>query len=165
MKHDNMNEYALPFAAWELRLYLDTHPDDECALNEYRRLCASIGDKCNYACHTVDAHGGYSRNGNTRSVTRENDCGCGGDARGMNHDGGYGRKGNTCGMSREPGNGGGGNYGGCRCDSGNYAISRGENSDCGCEGKNDGHDRVNVWSWIEGPWPWEPEANVTGGDC
>lgn len=28
----NHNRFALPFAAWELRLYLDTHPDDERAL-------------------------------------------------------------------------------------------------------------------------------------
>ena len=46
----SMHEYALPFAAWELRLYLDTHPCDERALAAYRQLCVSAGGKCNYAC-------------------------------------------------------------------------------------------------------------------
>lgn len=31
--------WAKPFAAWELRLYLDTHPRDERALYLYEKLC------------------------------------------------------------------------------------------------------------------------------
>ena len=45
------NRFALPFAAWELRLYLDTHPDDERALAAYKKLCATIG-RCSYPCVT-----------------------------------------------------------------------------------------------------------------
>lgn len=48
-KHD----YALPFAAWEVRLYLDTHPDDRQALALYQSLCQQCGVKGSYAC--VDA--------------------------------------------------------------------------------------------------------------
>lgn len=67
-KCDSDNESALSFAAWELRLYLNTHPDDERALEAYRKLCASHESKCNYACHTDDARGGI---GHTDSS-----CGC-----------------------------------------------------------------------------------------
>ena len=42
------HSYALPFAAWELRLYLDTHPDDERALAAFRGLCGDHA--CDYAC-------------------------------------------------------------------------------------------------------------------
>ena len=39
---------ARSFAAWEVRLYLDTHPEDASALALYRRLCAQ---ECGgYAC-------------------------------------------------------------------------------------------------------------------
>ncbi len=148
MKHENMNEYALPFAAWELRLYLDTHPEDEAALREYRRLCTMSGGHCNYACHTTDAHAvAY---GTTDTV---NAGGCGCDAP----------------MGR--GNGGG-NYGGNRCDNGNYRAARAENGGnangcgCGCGGNNNDNgtsNGYNVWSWVDGPWPWEIGAN--GGDC
>lgn len=64
--HDS--EYALPFAAWELRLYLNTHPSDLRALTAYKKLCAEAGSKCNYACHTADARGNASHNGTA--------CGC-----------------------------------------------------------------------------------------
>ncbi len=73
--HDTM--YALPFAAWELRLYLNTHPDDERALAAYKQLCAAQGSKCNYACHTDDARGSVSHAGGN--------CGC---AAGTTHKGG-----------------------------------------------------------------------------
>ena len=33
---------ALGFAAWELRLYLDTHPSDLSALDLYRRNCEAM---------------------------------------------------------------------------------------------------------------------------
>lgn len=36
---DKKTVYAMPFAAWELRLYLDTHPGDTQALHTYRMLC------------------------------------------------------------------------------------------------------------------------------
>lgn len=45
------NEWTLPFMAWELRLYLDTHPEDEKALAVYKQLCAKL-DGCVGACHT-----------------------------------------------------------------------------------------------------------------
>lgn len=37
------------FAAWELRLYLDLHPDDQQALRLYRQQCALLGGR-GYAC-------------------------------------------------------------------------------------------------------------------
>mgnify|MGYP002562284903 FL=1 len=41
-------DYALPFAAWELRLYLNTHPQDRCALKQYQALMDQLPDG-NYA--------------------------------------------------------------------------------------------------------------------
>ncbi len=144
MKHENMNEYALPFAAWELRLYLDTHPEDEAALREYRRLCAMSGGHCNYACHTHDVHA--VPYGTTGAVS-----------------------GSGCDATAGRGNGGG-NYGGNRCDGGNYRAARAENggngNGCGCGGDNNDSGTANgynVWSWVDGPWPWEIGAN--GGGC
>lgn len=63
------NRYALPFAAWELRLYLDTHPDDEKALAVYRKLCASLGG-CRYPCVTPQ--------GMTAADNNSQSCPCGG---------------------------------------------------------------------------------------
>ncbi len=40
-------QYAVPFAAWDLRLFLDTHPNDTAALAAYRQLCSQAGK--NYA--------------------------------------------------------------------------------------------------------------------
>ena len=40
---------AMAFAAWEVRLYLNTHPHDECALKLYQQLCQQA-PKPNYAC-------------------------------------------------------------------------------------------------------------------
>lgn len=130
MNHDSMREYSLPFAAWELRLYLDTHPDDAAAFAKYKAICASMGDKCNYACHTADS-GAIRR-------SREGGCGCSGNSLGRI---------NSCNNSA-------GNCGGRRNDGGNH-------NGYGC----DGNEAYNVWSWIEGPWPWEPEANNVGGNC
>lgn len=45
----SIKTYSLPFSAWELRLYLDTHPMDTKALEAYKQLCAAAGS-CNYAC-------------------------------------------------------------------------------------------------------------------
>ena len=50
MCNKNCNNYAVPFATWELRLYLDTHPNDTCALELYRKFCAESHGKNNYAC-------------------------------------------------------------------------------------------------------------------
>ena len=44
-----LRQYALPFAVWELRLYLNTHPDDCQALALYQHFCSYCGT-CNYAC-------------------------------------------------------------------------------------------------------------------
>ena len=40
---------ALSFAAWEMRLYLNTHPDDENALQMYQQLCRQMKSP-SYAC-------------------------------------------------------------------------------------------------------------------
>jgi len=40
---------ALGFAAWELRLYLNTHPCDQNALRLYQQICRQI-DGPGYAC-------------------------------------------------------------------------------------------------------------------
>lgn len=40
---------ALSFSAWELRLYLDTHPEDTQALELYKRYCAAM-ERPSYAC-------------------------------------------------------------------------------------------------------------------
>lgn len=65
-----MNRYALPFAAWELRLFLDTHPDDEEALAAYRKFCAAIGG-CSYPCVTPQGM-------NAAGTDRASSCPCGG---------------------------------------------------------------------------------------
>ena len=46
---DNHPDYAMPFAAWEMRLYLDTHPDDQQALALYHTYCSQC-EGLNYAC-------------------------------------------------------------------------------------------------------------------
>ena len=51
MNNETMNNSAVSFAAWELRLYLDTHPNDERAFAAYKQLCASQG--CTYACNVI----------------------------------------------------------------------------------------------------------------
>jgi len=79
--------YAVPFAIWDLRLYLDTHPDDREAIEKFRCLCREAGMCC--AC-----------------------CGP---------------------MSMLPAS----------------ADDR-----CVLE---------EHWNWIDGPWPWEPEANCGKG--
>lgn len=48
-----MCDYAKAFAIWELRLYLDTHPCDTCALKKYSELCGGCGCEGNersYGC-------------------------------------------------------------------------------------------------------------------
>ena len=77
--YDLNRDYAIPFAIWEIRLYLDTHPTDIKALTVYRQMCA-------------------------------------------------------------------------RCGAGSY----------GCLPEGDCAER---WSWIDDPWPWEPEANQVNGRC
>lgn len=104
MQEHMTNEYALPFAAWELRLYLNTHPDDERALAAYKQLCAAQGDKCNYACSVGEFH-----------TTARNS---------------------------------GVNTAGCGCAYTDHAKT---------------HTDGRVWHWIDGPWPWEPEANIKEG--
>ena len=69
MNMNNISEYALPFAAWELRLYLDTHPDDGYALAAYKQLCAAQGG-CTYACHTPDGRAGGSHGGSVSGSCR-----------------------------------------------------------------------------------------------
>ena len=40
---------AVSFSAWELRLYLDTHPNDQQALRLYKRYCGAL-ETPGYAC-------------------------------------------------------------------------------------------------------------------
>ena len=47
---NTVSDYAIPFAAWEVRLFLDTHPNDPEALSAYRQLCAQNLCENNYAC-------------------------------------------------------------------------------------------------------------------
>lgn len=58
MDNRNWSDYAYPFAAWDVRLYLDTHPDDTEALETYRSLCRqtqNAGMPCGgSACHIAD---------------------------------------------------------------------------------------------------------------
>lgn len=51
MNNETTNNSAMSFAAWELRLYLDTHPNDERAFAAYKQLCESQG--CTYACNVI----------------------------------------------------------------------------------------------------------------
>lgn len=56
---------AMDFAAWEIRLYLDTHPDDSRALELYRLYCEKSGYP-SYACTfamTSDDQGSTARGG------------------------------------------------------------------------------------------------------
>ena len=41
--------YGRPFSAWDLRLYLDTHPTDAQAIAQFVQLCESYEGGC-YAC-------------------------------------------------------------------------------------------------------------------
>ena len=58
MDNRSWSDYAYPFAAWDVRLYLDTHPDDAGALETYRSLCRqakNAGMPCGGpACHIPD---------------------------------------------------------------------------------------------------------------
>ena len=36
-------KYGMPFSAWDLRLYLDTHPDDSAALDAFAQMYAHCG--------------------------------------------------------------------------------------------------------------------------
>ena len=114
MNMQNMSSYALPFAAWELRLYLDTHPDDERALAAYKQLCAAQGG-CTYACNTPDGHAGG------------------------NHAGGHNGATGTC----------------RACNGSTLTVATSQPQPC----------KGGRWRWIDGPWPWELEANMTGGKC
>lgn len=42
MNNKELSKWSLPFMAWELRLYLDTHPEDTKALEAYRQICATL---------------------------------------------------------------------------------------------------------------------------
>lgn len=84
-----LRDYSLPFAAWELRLYLNSHPNDRCALRLYYQLlenapCATYAHtdmNCSPRCmqesgnalnHMDDAACPYS--GNLSDLLDE--CGC-----------------------------------------------------------------------------------------
>ena len=46
-------DYTLPFAAWEIRLYLNSHPHDRCALKLYYQLMQKA-NCANYASIDLD---------------------------------------------------------------------------------------------------------------
>lgn len=48
--YNTVFDYASPFAAWELRLFLDTHPHDQRALAAYQQLCSQGCAAGGYAC-------------------------------------------------------------------------------------------------------------------
>ena len=45
-------EYGRAFAAWDLRLYLDTHPTDTQALALFAQMCGDMNGDC-YACRGI----------------------------------------------------------------------------------------------------------------
>ena len=47
-------QYGKAFAAWDLRLYLDTHPNDAQAIALFAQLCSECGGG-NYACRGIRA--------------------------------------------------------------------------------------------------------------
>ena len=51
--------YTLPFTAWDLRLYLNTHPNDACALATYRALCERSGGNSYASLPAHETEGGY----------------------------------------------------------------------------------------------------------
>ena len=44
--------YGCPFSAWDLRLYLDTHPTDTQAMAIFAQMCAEMNGDC-YACRGI----------------------------------------------------------------------------------------------------------------
>ena len=78
-------DYAIPVAAWELRLYLNSHPDDHCALRMYHELldrggcnnyasvyadCSRCGDE------TEDALDRFDEAAASNSSNLDAYCGC-----------------------------------------------------------------------------------------
>ncbi len=53
----SVSDYAIPFALWDLRLFLDTHPDCAEALAMFEQLCAQNGDVC--ACRVPMTENGH----------------------------------------------------------------------------------------------------------
>ena len=51
-------ELAAAFSAWDMRLYLDTHPHNPQALNRYRQLCTQTMQP-NYACTFASGGGNH----------------------------------------------------------------------------------------------------------
>ena len=52
-------ERAAAFSAWDMRLFLDTHPNHQQALKWYRQLCSQTSQP-HYACTFVPCSGGSS---------------------------------------------------------------------------------------------------------
>lgn len=52
-----IKDYSFPFAAWDLRLYLNTHPYDKKAYQMYKQLCEQHPCIDNYACVPEDSTG------------------------------------------------------------------------------------------------------------
>lgn len=115
MDNRSWADYAYPFAAWDVRLYLDTHPDDTEALETYRSLCRqaqNTGMPCGgYACHIPDnAAAGWTwisdpwpwePDANTVSGSR---CGCTDTPVPASAEIGAHADGRSCGCGGAPGN-------------------------------------------------------------
>lgn len=78
-------DYAIPFAAWELRLYLNSHPDDHCALRMYHELLerggcnnyASVyGDCSRCGDETEDALDRFDEAAASNYSNLDDYCGC-----------------------------------------------------------------------------------------
>lgn len=67
-------DYALPFAAWELRLYLNSHPHDRCALKLYYQLLSK--SRCATYAHTdMDCSPCYDQDNGT-ALNHMDDAAC-----------------------------------------------------------------------------------------
>ena len=64
------------FTLWELRLYLNTHPDDQRALALFQKLCRHA-DEGNYACAFLDDCDGHWHWLDDPWPWEHQDCGCG----------------------------------------------------------------------------------------
>ena len=131
LKQGDMNDYALPFAAWDLRLYLDTHPCDERAFAAYKQLCAAAGEKCSYACSIGAVRGLYDGCGCEENETTWSgvsrigggSCGCDGAANRREN-------GNSCGCDSANNRRANGDSFGCN----GVVNRRGIGGSCGCDG-------------------------------
>lgn len=53
---ESSRHQEMAFAAWEMRLYLNTHPQDQNALQMYEQICRQMHE-ANYACTFAPCNG------------------------------------------------------------------------------------------------------------